>query len=102
MLDKDRNLIEDKSGYVALTGGKENGDNVEGHQKLEKRDIYIDEPGFVYIYLSSENPEPYDVFYDDFKVEHIQSPIVQSDDYYPFGLSFNSYKMENSVVNISL
>jgi RHS repeat-associated protein len=37
------------------------------------------------------------VFFDDFKVEHIKSPVVQMDDYYPFGLTFNSYQRENSV-----
>lgn len=29
----------------------------------------------------------------------MQSAIVQADDYYPFGLTFNSYKRENSVAN---
>src|SRR5690606_1142266 len=28
---------------------------------------------------------------------HIKSPVVQIDDYYPFGLRFNSYSRENSV-----
>ncbi|WP_044202286.1 RHS repeat domain-containing protein, partial [Echinicola pacifica] len=28
---------------------------------------------------------------DDFKVSHENSLIVQKDDYYPFGMSFNSY-----------
>jgi RHS repeat-associated protein len=36
---------------------------------------------------------------DDFKVEHKKSPVVQMDDYYPFGLTFNSYQRENSVAN---
>jgi len=39
------------------------------------------------------------VFFDDFKVEHVKSPVVQQDDYYPFGLAFNSYSRENSVQN---
>ena len=37
-----------------------------------------------------------DVFFDDLKVTHTKSPIVQQDDYYPFGLSFNSYTRENT------
>ena len=40
-----------------------------------------------------------DVFFDDLKVAHTKSPIVQQDDYYPFGLTFNSYHSENSVPN---
>ena len=53
----------------------------------------------MYIYLSNEEPEPLEVFFDDFGVEHVKSPVVQVDDYYPFGLTYNSYKRENSVEN---
>jgi len=37
------------------------------------------------------------VYFDDF--EHVKSPVIQSDDYYPFGDPFNSYSRENSVAN---
>jgi RHS repeat-associated protein len=53
----------------------------------------------VYIYLSNESETPVEVFFDDFRVEHIKSPVVQMEDYYPFGLTFNSYKRENSTEN---
>ena len=42
-----------------------------------------------------------EVYFDDFKVEHIKSPVIQSDDYYPFGLRYNSYSRENSLINKS-
>jgi len=32
-------------------------------------------------------------------VEHVHSAIVQADDYYPFGMTFNEYRRENSVAN---
>src|SRR5690606_34984171 len=51
----------------------------------------------LYIYLSNENEDPVEVFFDDFKVEHIKSLVVQMEEYYPFGLAFNSYNRENSV-----
>jgi RHS repeat-associated protein len=38
-----------------------------------------------------------EVYFDDFNVEHTKSPVIQTDDYYPFGLAFNSYSRENSV-----
>jgi RHS repeat-associated protein len=60
-------------------------------------EIKITQPGYVYIYLSNENETPVEVFFDDFWVEHVKSPVVQMDDYYPFGLTFNSYSRENSV-----
>jgi RHS repeat-associated protein len=53
----------------------------------------------VYIYLSNEGSVQQDVFFDDFKVTHTKSPIVQQDDYYPFGLTFNSYQRENATPN---
>ncbi len=59
----------------------------------------------MYIYLSNENPTPVEVFpetssgqaFDDFKVTHTNTPIVQKDDYYPFGLTFNSYSAPGGV-----
>lgn len=40
-----------------------------------------------------------EVYFDDFRVEHRKSPVVQSQDYYPFGAVFNSYSRENSLAN---
>lgn len=38
-----------------------------------------------------------DVFFDDFKVTHVKSPIVSTSDYYSYGLQFNNFSRENSV-----
>jgi RHS repeat-associated protein len=68
------------------------------HQRLAfdgAERIEITEPGYVYIYLSNENGTPIEVYFDDFKVTHTKTPIVQQDDYYPFGLTFNSYQRED-------
>ena len=43
--------------------------------------------------------DPVEVYFDDFTVEHKKSPIVQMDDYYPFGLTYNSYQRENLIPN---
>jgi RHS repeat-associated protein len=61
--------------------------------------IKITEPGYIYIWLSNENETPTEVYFDDFKVTHTKSPVISTDDYYPFGLTFNSYSRENSVEN---
>jgi RHS repeat-associated protein len=102
VFDKNFMFISSKSGYRRLTdAAKENGMLApEGvpHEKLESPEIEITEPGFVYIYLSNEEPGK-EVYFDDFKVTHTKSPVIQSDDYYPFGLTFNSYSRENSVPN---
>ncbi len=32
-------------------------------------------------------------------MEHVKSSVIQMDDYYPFGLTFNSFQRENSTKN---
>lgn len=93
----DRDYVMKDAGFIQISqAGKENGSDV-AHEHIFKDDILIREPGYVYIYLSNENETPVEVFFDDFRVEHIKSPVVQMDDYYPFGLTFNSYQRENSI-----
>src|SRR5690606_26510305 len=96
---RDFNPILGKSGYMRLSDvPRENGQDV-AHERLFSPDIVIDAPGYVYIYLSNEEETPLEVYFDDFTVEHVQSPVVQMDDYYPFGLTFNSYRRENTIAN---
>ncbi|MBT1696050.1 RHS repeat-associated core domain-containing protein [Fulvivirgaceae bacterium PWU4] len=54
-------------------------------------------PGYAYIYFSNEDDEIIEVYFDDLNIGHVHSPVVQGDDYYPFGLTFNSYRQGNSI-----
>ena len=45
---------------------------------------------------NEDEKTPVEVYFDDFKVTQVKSPVVQTDDYYPFGLTFNEYTRENS------
>ncbi len=96
----DKNFVSKTGGFKRLSDTpKEDGTDVP-HERLAfdgAQQIIITEPGYVYIYLSNENDTPVEVYFDDFKVDHIKGPIVSSQDYYPFGLTFNSYQRENSV-----
>jgi hypothetical protein len=67
------------------------------NELLNSPEITIDVDGYVYIFLSNEETTPIDVYFDDFKVTQVKLPVVQMDDYYPFGLAFNSFSRENSV-----
>src|SRR5690606_12189763 len=97
VFDHDFKPILGKCGYMRLTdAAKETGQDVL-HERLFSQVIAIDVPGYVYIYLSNENETPIDVYFDEFQVEHVKSPVVQMSDYYPFGLSFNAHQRENSV-----
>jgi RHS repeat-associated protein len=86
-----------ESGFIRITTtSKEDGTNVPHGLLKPDQPLVIKQAGYVYIYLSKESDTPVQVFLDDFKVEHIKSPVVQMDDYYPFGLTYNSYSRENS------
>ena len=99
-------LVFDRN-YGFITGGfrqisttaKEAGTDVAHELIAMPQAITINRPGYVYIYLSNENATPVEVFFDDFKVTHTKSPVIQAEEYYPFGLVFNSYSRENSVPN---
>lgn len=64
---------------------------------LISRQIVVPTAGYAYIFLSNENPGQMDVYFDDLKIRHAKSPVIQMDDYYPFGLTFNSYWRENGL-----
>jgi RHS repeat-associated protein len=83
-----------------IEAAKESGAN--GGNGLHERlcaEVTVKQAGYMYIYLSNDNPTVAEVYFDDFKVTQIKSPVTQTDDYYPFGLTFNSYSRENSTPN---
>ena len=82
---------------AALEDGR-NAPDGNTHEHLYAQ-VIVKQPGYMYIWLSNENPTPVEVYFDDFKVEQIKSPLVQQEDFYPFGLTFNSYQRENTVPN---
>jgi RHS repeat-associated protein len=55
-------------------------------QPLALSTITANEIGYVYIYLSYDNDSGGDVFFDDFKITVTESPVIQVNSYYPFGL----------------
>jgi RHS repeat-associated protein len=66
---------------------------------LLSRQVTIKEPGYAYIYLSNEGAVQQDIYFDDLTITHKKSPIVQGQEYYPFGLTFNSYQKESTLRN---
>ncbi len=100
VFDRNYNVVLSKSGYKRLTtAALENGNDTPFEWIRPDQEIVIAQAGYSYIWISNENATPVEVYFDDFKVTHTKSPVVQSDDYYPFGLTFNSYNRENSVAN---
>ena len=60
------------------------------HVKVQKK-------GYLYIYLSNEEAVVTNVYFDDMKITYRNS-VEQMNDYYPFGLTFNSYARENTTL----
>jgi RHS repeat-associated protein len=95
----DRNYVLLNGGYTRMSATpKEQGQDV-AHELMASPTITITQPGYIYIYLSNEETSPVEVYFDDFRVTQTKSAVVQVDDYYQFGLAFNSYSRENSVPN---
>ncbi|SKC85116.1 RHS repeat-associated core domain-containing protein [Ohtaekwangia koreensis] len=102
VFDRDYNILD--GGFVRVSeAAMESGTGIQHEHELLSKELVIKKPGYVYLYLSNDNValggSPVEVYFDDFMVEHTKSPVIQSDEYYPFGLTFNSYRRENSVFN---
>ncbi|CAD5265061.1 MULTISPECIES: DUF6443 domain-containing protein [unclassified Imperialibacter] len=95
----DRNFDPIGDGFVRLTTDAREYGQDAAHERLAV-EFTITQPGYVYVFLSNDNVflggDPIETYWDDFSVEHIQSPVVQMQDYYPFGLAYNSYLRENT------
>jgi RHS repeat-associated protein len=91
----DRNYNFVTGGYKRMSNvAKEQGQNV-AHEKLSST-LTITQAGYVYVYLSNEETTQTEVFFDDFTVQQVKSPIVNTSDYYAFGAAFNNYSRENT------
>ena len=97
-------LFDDDFGYIAsgfdkidAAAGYVADPNEVGFDQLGFN-IPIDDNGYIYIWLSNET-EVSEVWFDDLFVEHTKSRIIQTDDYYPFGLTMNSYQRTGSRTN---
>ena len=55
-------------------------------------EITVTKPGYVFVFVTNESLSTSRIFYDDLTIDYTPGPVVQGDDYYPFGLSFNSYQ----------
>ena len=83
----DRNMNYLRAGFKQISDAS-NGTSVQ----VVADDFIADQEGYIFIYLSNETAgAEVVVSYDDFAVYHGKTNVVQSDDYYPFGLAFNSY-----------
>ncbi|MFW5761316.1 MAG: RHS repeat domain-containing protein [Cyclobacteriaceae bacterium] len=81
----DREMNYKYGGFVQMSeAASEDGSNVP-HEELNQ-EVIAEEAGYFYIYLSSEGTTGDEAFFDDFTIQVSESFIVQTTDYYPYGM----------------
>jgi RHS repeat-associated protein len=93
LFDLNYNPID--AGWQAVTS-----DSKFSKQKVSLPTKIIQEPGYIFVYLSYENQSGNYVYFDDFKVKHTPTNVIQSNEYYPFGLqTANSWTRDSNSNN---
>ncbi|MBL7877993.1 MAG: hypothetical protein JNL53_20170 [Cyclobacteriaceae bacterium] len=59
----------------------------------------INEPGYLFVYLSYDDQNAQVVFYDELTITHSESHLIQSTSYYPYGLPAYSWVREGETAN---
>lgn len=87
----DREMNYKTGGFVQMTeAAREDGSDVP-HEELSQ-EIVMEEAGYLYVYLSNEGaPQEGEAYFDDFTIQTSESYIVQSVDYYPYGLAARNW-----------
>jgi RHS repeat-associated protein len=88
--DKDYNLIDAAWDQVTNIGEQTSGSLKQPPHDLVSITARAPEAGYAYVFLSNEDPNYVSVYFDDASVSYTPSPIVAVNDYYPFGLTYNS------------
>ncbi|MEO1054318.1 MAG: DUF6443 domain-containing protein [Bacteroidota bacterium] len=92
LFDEHMNFVD--AGFRKMSGAAE-----FSQERIRFNPIVTTKAGFVYVYVSNESQTFNWTYFDDLKVVHKASAVVQADDYYPFGSTFNSYQRTNGTVN---
>jgi RHS repeat-associated protein len=97
LFDENFVLVDFGFDQISLNANQNPAEPLIPHDYLNLH-VQVHEKGYLYVYLSNESEVETRVFFDDFKITY-NTNIQQLSDYYAFGLTFNSYKRENSVKN---
>ena len=95
--DKEYNFVDAAWDQVSTTGAQTSTTVKQPPHDLLSITAAAKEAGFAYVFVSNEHPYTFDVYADDVTVTQTPSQIVGSNDYYPFGLTFNSYSREGTL-----
>lgn len=94
LFDKDYNPIDGKSVAISSTANLP--------QQVALPQVTVQELGYLFIYLSYDNDTGGDVFFDDLKITVQESPVIQVNNYYPFGMQSYTWIREGETDNAYL
>jgi RHS repeat-associated protein len=100
IFDKHYNFLD--AAWQQLDGAYDQGTDIETNHPFDHlvKEVTIEEEGYVYIFVSNENETLVDIHFDDLKVTHTKTSVIQYNEYYPFGLqTTNSWTREGAVGN---
>ena len=58
------------------------------YDELRIDNLVAPAPGYMLVYLSNESSTIAEVYFDDLTIEVKEHPVIQTDDYYPYGMQF--------------
>src|SRR5690606_9236404 len=83
-------LFFDKDMNYKTGGFKQVSDEGLGQFEELSLEFAPEEEGWLMIYTANQTAEDLDVYFDQMTVAHTSGPIIRVDDYYPFGMTFNT------------
>lgn len=89
----DENFVLQDFGFDQISANAQGETAIHDYLNLH---VKVLQKGYLYVYLSNENQTLIPVYFDDLKITK-NTNIIQIQDYYPFGLSYNVYSSENAV-----
>jgi RHS repeat-associated protein len=90
----DKDMVMYKHGYNQISSAAN-----WSHEKVDLNGINVPKNGFLYVYITNESASTNWVYFDDMHVEVKEHPVIQADNYYPFGLTFNSFQRSTAKEN---
>jgi RHS repeat-associated protein len=109
LFDEQFKIAKDAAGNI-IASGYSGFDQVGGsgtYTPHTQVNVPLNKSGYLYVYVSNETPN-IDVFFDNLQVTHIRGALLETNEYYPFGLQMrnlsyrslkNSYRENKSMFN---